>query len=110
MGWEWFAGIAAAVATLWVLLMAALWVAKPDDQRLRESLRLLPDVIRLVSRLARDRSVPLGARAWLWGLLAYLAMPVDIVPDFIPVLGYADDAILVLVALRVVVRHAGRVK
>jgi len=110
MEWGWVAGIAAGLVLVWALLLAALWVAKPDEQRLREALRLLPDVIRLVSRLARDRTVPLASRAWLWGLLAYVAMPIDLVPDFVPVLGYADDAILIVLALRAVVRRAGRVK
>ena len=80
MEWEWVAGVAAGLVVVWVLLLAALWLVKPDEQRLRESLRLLPDVIRLLSRLARDRTVPLAARVWLWGLLAYLAMPIDVVP------------------------------
>ena len=110
MEWEWVAGVAAGLVLVWVLLLVALWLVKPDEQRLRESLRLLPDVIRLLSRLARDRNVPLAARVWLWGLLAYLAMPIDVVPDFVPVLGYADDAILVLVVLRAVVRRSGRSK
>ena len=110
MAWEWIVGVAAGLVLLWLLLLAALWVAKPDEQRLSESLRLLPDVIRLLSRLATDRTVPIAVRAWLWGLLAYLAMPIDVVPDFLPVLGYADDAILILVVLRAVVRRAGRDK
>ena len=110
MEWGWVAGIAAGLVLVWVLLLATLWAAKPEEQRLHEALRLLPDVIRLLSRLARDRAVPLGARAWLWGLLAYLAMPIDLVPDFVPVIGYADDAILIIVALRAVVRRAGRSK
>jgi len=95
---------------VWLFLLVVLWAAKPEEQRLRESMRLLPDVLRLVSRLARDRDVSLSARAWLWGLLAYLVMPIDVVPDFIPVVGYADDVILVLVVLRAVVRRAGRAK
>jgi uncharacterized membrane protein YkvA (DUF1232 family) len=40
-------------------------------------------------------------------LLGYLALPVDLVPDFIPVIGYADDAVVVALALRSVVRRAG---
>jgi uncharacterized membrane protein YkvA (DUF1232 family) len=51
--------------------------------------------------------VPVAARARLWLLLAYLAMPIDLVPDFVPVVGYADDALLVAWALRSVVRAAG---
>ena len=78
---------------------------KPDTGRLQEAIRLLPDVIRLLTRLARDPSLPLGVRLRLWSLLAYLAMPFDLIPDFIPVLGYADDAIIVAATLRSVMRR-----
>jgi uncharacterized membrane protein YkvA (DUF1232 family) len=108
MGWRVLVGVAAGVVAAWLALVVALLVAKPDAGRLRESLRLLPDVVRLLGRLARDRTVPLGARVRLWLLLAYLAMPFDVVPDFIPVIGYADDAIIVAAALRSVARRAGR--
>ena len=74
---------------------------------LREALRLLPDLLRLLPRLAADRSLPRRVRAGLALLLAYLAFPFDLVPDFIPVLGYADDAIIVAAVLRWAVRQAG---
>jgi uncharacterized membrane protein YkvA (DUF1232 family) len=67
-------------------------------------LRLLPDLLR---RLAADSDVPRGARVQLALLLGYLATPFDLVPDFVPVLGYADDAIVVNLVLRSVVRRAG---
>ena len=98
------------LALLWLLLLFALWLVKPDEQHLREWLRLLPDVVRLLSRLARDRQVPWGMRLRLWGLLGYLVMPIDLIPDFVPVIGYADDAIVVAFVLRSVVRSAGRGK
>ncbi len=102
------AGSMAGLALIWLLLVVILWRAKPDRDRLRESLRLLPDVIRLLSRLAADKTLPLGVRIRLWALLAYLAMPIDLVPDFIPVIGYADDAIIVAATLRSVVRRTGQ--
>jgi uncharacterized membrane protein YkvA (DUF1232 family) len=64
-------------------------------------------VVRLVRRLAADGSLPRGVRIRLWLLLGYLLMPIDLVPDFIPVLGYADDVVVVAWALRSVVRRAG---
>ena len=70
-------------------------------------MRLLPDLVRLLRRLAADGSLPRGVRLRLWFLLGYLALPIDFVPDFIPVLGYADDAIVVALVLRLVVRRAG---
>jgi uncharacterized membrane protein YkvA (DUF1232 family) len=52
--------------------------------------------------------LPAGIRVRLWFLFAYLAFPIDIVPDFLPIIGYADDVILVLLVVRSVVRRAGR--
>ena len=63
--------------------------------------------LRLFRGLLADPSVPTAAKARVWFLLAYLAMPIDLIPDFIPVLGYADDAIIAAIVLRSVLRHAG---
>ena len=98
---------AAGLVLLWLLLLGALLVAKPRGTGLKEALRLLPDLLRLLPRLARDGSLPRGVRVRLWLLLGYLALPIDLVPDVIPVLGYADDAILAALVLRTVVRRAG---
>lgn len=106
-GWAWLLSAAAGVVLLWLGLVLALWLARPDAVRLRELVRLLPDLLRLLSRLARDRSLPGGVRLRLWLLLGYLALPIDLVPDFVPVIGYADDAVVIALALRSVVRRAG---
>jgi uncharacterized membrane protein YkvA (DUF1232 family) len=74
---------------------------------LRELGRLAPHCAVLFGRLARDDRVARRHKLVLIGAAAYLAMPLDLVPDFIPVLGYADDAIVVAIALRRVVRTAG---
>ncbi|MEU4249960.1 YkvA family protein [Amycolatopsis sp. NPDC026612] len=100
-------GVGCALLLTWLVLIVALLVIRPRGGRLREALRLLPDVLRLIRRLAADKTLPRGVRVRLGLLLAYLALPIDLVPDFIPVLGYADDAIIVTAVLRSVVRRAG---
>jgi uncharacterized membrane protein YkvA (DUF1232 family) len=99
--------IAIGLALTYLVLLGALLLVRPKGNLLYEALRLLPDLLRLLRRLAADRSVPRAARVQLWLLLGYLAIPIDLVPDFMPVLGYADDAIIVSLVLRSVVRRAG---
>jgi hypothetical protein len=60
---------------LWLVLIAVLWFTRPDELRLRDLMRLLPDLVRLLRRLAGDRTVPRGVRVRLWLLIGYLAMP-----------------------------------
>jgi len=107
MWWHILLGVGAGLIVLWVAMIAAFALTRPRGQSMTELLRLLPDVLRLVGRLTRDGSLPRGVR-WRLGLLAvYLASPIDLIPDFVPVLGYADDAIVVALALRSVVARAG---
>lgn len=102
--------VAGGLVVLWLALIVVLLRQSRrvgDGLALREVLRLVPDVIRLLGRLVRDRAVPTRVRVLLVALLGYLLMPVDLVPDFIPVIGYADDAVVVALAIRLVVRSAG---
>ncbi len=94
---------------VWAVLVVTLYAAsrQGDPTSFREALRLLPDVVRLLRRLAADPTLPRGVRWRLWLTLAYLAVPLDLVPDVIPVVGYADDVVVVALALRSVVRSAG---
>jgi len=110
MWWRTLLGISAGLLLLWLLMVALLWRAQrhtPDKTRMRDAMRLIPDVVRLLRRLAADRTLPRSVRVRLWCLLIYLISPIDLIPDFIPVLGYADDAIIVAVALRSISRRAG---
>jgi uncharacterized membrane protein YkvA (DUF1232 family) len=91
----------------WLVLLAVLALARPEGTTLSDAARLLPDLVGLVRRLAADPEVPRSSRIVLGLLVGYLLLPFDLVPDFIPVLGYADDAIVVALALRRVVRVAG---
>jgi uncharacterized membrane protein YkvA (DUF1232 family) len=99
--------LAASLAALWLLLVLALAARRPSKERIVEALRLLPDVLRLIHRLGADPELPRTLRVRLWLLLAYLALPFDLIPDFLPVVGYADDAVIVAWTLRAVVRRAG---
>lgn len=97
----------AGLAMLWLLLLACMAVLRPDGSTLRDSVRILPDTVRLVSRLSREQALSRTIRLRLLLLVAYLAMPIDLVPDFVPVIGYADDAIITGLVLRGVIRRAG---
>jgi uncharacterized membrane protein YkvA (DUF1232 family) len=77
-----------------------------DPTRLTDAFRLVPDAVRLFRRLAADPSLPKGVRVRMALLAGYLLMPIDLVPDVIPVVGYADDAVIVAIALRSVSRAA----
>ena len=100
-------GMVGGLVPIWAVLVVALWFTKPDDYDMKQALRLLPDVIRLIKRLAVDPDTPRGVRIRLALLLVYLALPIDLIPDFVPVLGYADDAIIVALVLRSATRRAG---
>lgn len=103
--------VAGGLAMVWLALLLILWVQQRRagrDVDWRRIMRLVADVVVLLKRLIADPEVPRGTRWWLVGLLVYLLLPIDLVPDFIPVLGYADDAIIVAIALRYAIRTAGR--
>ena len=108
--WRVLIAVLGGLVLLWLTLIAALWLIQrksADELTLREALRLLPDLVRLLRRLAADGAVPRSVRIGLVALIGYLLLPIDLVPDFVPVLGYADDAVIVALALRWVVRRAG---
>jgi uncharacterized membrane protein YkvA (DUF1232 family) len=108
--WQIGLAVVGGLVALWLLLIATLWWLgrrHADPVTLRAALRLIPDVVRLLRRLASDRTLPRGIRVRIVLLSLYLASPVDLVPDVIPVIGYADDVIIVGLVLRSVVRRAG---
>ncbi|MCW2582304.1 MAG: uncharacterized protein JWQ53_1094 [Klenkia sp.] len=106
-GWQTALIVAGGLFVLWLTGLAVLWQHRPDDLTVRDAVRLVPDAVRLVRRLATDDSLPRGVRVRLWLLLGYLLSPIDLVPDVVPVLGHADDVVVVAWALRSVVRRAG---
>jgi len=80
-------------------------VGRREDARALAT--LIPDSIVLVNRLLRDPRVPRRRKWLLVALVGYLALPFDLVPDFIPVAGQLDDVIVVALVLRSLVRSGG---
>ena len=75
---------------------------------MKSLLRALPDVVRLIGRLATDPVLPRGAKIALAAAVMYLMSPIDLIPDFIPVVGYLDDALLAAVVLDGVLNFVDR--
>ena len=98
-------GIAVALAVYAVSVLALFALGRREDARAFAT--LIPDCIVLVSRLVRDPRVPRRRKVLLGALGTYLALPFDLVPDFIPVAGQLDDAIVVALVLRHFLRTQG---
>jgi uncharacterized membrane protein YkvA (DUF1232 family) len=96
-----------AMAIAWGLFLVALVLLRPKGMPVAEAKRVVPDTVRLLRSLASDPTLPKGVRRRLSLAVFYLALPIDLVPDFIPVIGYADDVIIVALVLRSVIKRAG---
>jgi uncharacterized membrane protein YkvA (DUF1232 family) len=95
-------GIAGGLLAAWVLLLVVLWMGRPRDVALREVVRLVPDVLRMVRSLIGDATTPRSIRLALAVLLLWLISPIDLVPEFLPVIGPLDDVIVAVLVLRYV--------
>lgn len=84
---------------------------RPGDVAIRDLVRdlalMVPNIVKLLARLVRDPRVPRRSKLLVGGLVAYLASPIDLIPDAIPVLGMADDVLLAVYAINHLVEKAG---
>ena len=100
-------GIVVGLVALWGLLLVLFWALRPKGVPVRELLGLIPDVLRLLRSVIGDSSAPPDVRLVLIGLLAWIVSPIDLIPEFIPVLGPLDDVVVAVVAMRYVRRRVG---
>ena len=100
---SWLLLVAAGVVIVYAAFVVMLIVAG-NRPSLRDLARFIPDCIVLVGRLLRDPRVPRRHKLMLGALVGYLAMPFDIVPDFIPIAGHLDDVLVVALTLRAVLK------
>jgi uncharacterized membrane protein YkvA (DUF1232 family) len=94
-------GIAAA---LWLVAVVILMVAGRRSAA-RELATLIPNLVRLFRGLLGDRRVPWQAKAWIAVAVAWVVSPIDLIPEFLPIVGPLDDAIVAALVLRYVVKH-----
>jgi uncharacterized membrane protein YkvA (DUF1232 family) len=100
-------GMVAGLVALWALLIALLWLFRPRGVGLREALAIVPDLLRLIRSLIGDRTTPLDVRAVLVAMLVWIVSPIDLIPEFIPVIGPLDDVAVAVLALRYTRRRLG---
>jgi uncharacterized membrane protein YkvA (DUF1232 family) len=96
------AAVVAALLATWVVLLALLWAVRPRGVPARALVRVVPDAVRLLRALIADGSVPLDARLVMVGLVAWIVSPIDLIPEFVPVLGPLDDVVVAVLAMRYV--------
>lgn len=106
---EWWAWLLVSFAVIVVAYSAFVgWLfvrGRREDARALAT--FIPDCIVLVSRLAREPRIPRRRKLVLVGLVAYLSLPFDLVPDFVPIAGQLDDVIIVALVLRHFVMAGG---
>ena len=100
-------GIIVALVVLWAVLLVLFFALRPKGVSVREMIGVIPDVLRLLRSVISDGSTPLDVRLVLIGLTAWILSPIDLIPDFIPVLGPLDDIVVAVVAMRYVRRRVG---
>jgi uncharacterized membrane protein YkvA (DUF1232 family) len=103
---QWLLVIGLATIVLYGAMVGGLALAGPDAAA-RAFAGFIPDCLVLCQRLLGDARMPRRHRALLLALLGYLALPFDLVPDFIPVAGQLDDAVFVALTLRAILRGSG---
>lgn len=100
-------GVVVSVVVLWAVALLLFWILRPRDVPARDVLRVIPDLLRLLRSIVRDGAAPLDVRIVLVILIAWILSPIDLIPEFIPVLGPLDDIVVAIVALRYTRRRMG---
>ncbi len=100
----------AAIAGVWLVLVAVIWLHRPTRDLAMPALRALPDIVRLARRLLADPRTPLRYRIGLVILIVWLVSPIDLLPEFLPGIGPLDDIVAAAVILGWIGRGTGRAR
>lgn len=99
--------IVVGLVLVWAGLLLVFWLLRPRGVGVRELVRVVPDLLRLIRSIIGDRRAPLDVRLVLAGLLLWIISPIDLIPEFLPGIGPLDDVIVAVVALRYTRRRLG---
>ena len=108
---DWLRGLlllVGIVVAIWLVLVVLIWLHRPSRHLAGAALRLLPDMLRMLGALVSDPATPRRERWLLIGLFAWLASPIDLLPEFLPGIGPLDDIVVAAIVLRFVARRLGR--
>jgi uncharacterized membrane protein YkvA (DUF1232 family) len=101
------AALVVGLLVLWAAMLALFFVLRPRDVPVGELVAVVPDLVRLLRDLLRDGSTPLDVRIVIVVLGVWIVSPIDLIPEFVPVLGPLDDVVVAIVALRYLRRRLG---
>lgn len=107
MNLDWLLALLVGLAAVWLAFVLLLWLLRPRDARLPDLLRVVPDIVRLCRDLLSSPDTAWDVRIAIVGLLVWLLNPIDLIPEFIPVLGPLDDIIVAVLVLRYVRSRVG---
>ena len=99
--------VVVGLVLVWAAFILLLWLVRPRDVGLRDLVAVVPDLLRLVRDILADRAVPAGPRLALLALLVWFLSPIDLIPEFVPVVGPLDDVVVAVLVLRYVRRRLG---
>lgn len=100
-------GLGIALVLSWVGLTVLVYALRSPGESVGDIVRVFPGALRLTANLYRDPTMPRSVRWRLWIALLYNVQPINIIPDFVPVIGFADNVVVLAWALRSTVRIAG---
>lgn len=103
MPWRWLVTALAMVTVTWGSLVAL--ARRLPDGALKDIAMLVPACVTAGRRLCRDPAVPARVKLALAFALAWTLSPIDLIPEFIPVIGPLDDVVVIALALRYAARH-----
>ena len=104
---ELIVGVLVTLALVWLAFVVLIWLYRPTRSLAAPAIRVIPDVVRLTRALLADPATPVMTKVALAGMFLYLISPIDLIPDFIPVLGQLDDVAVAAIVLRWTGRRVG---